>query len=397
MNTIRKISPLILIAVGSLPAQVFAHGTEDEHQKEVLWANVFFYGMLGISILLLIAFLVSRSKAARLKHVRAQEERVRRNQLTRLSNILKWATLLSLSALVVSGVVVFNANKTGEVSEPRLLDRISIDHAHGMSYSADGSKLFFAVHDGLRVYENGQWSLPAGEKHDYMGFSMVDDGFYSSGHPAPGSNKKNPFGIVKSTNEGESFEPLALYGEIDFHGMSVGYQSHAIYVFNPLPNQAMSELGLHYSTDEAKSWTKSKVEGLVGQPATLAVHPTDSGTMAVGTDQGIFVSTNYGDSFTRISSIGEGTSVFFNLKGTLYAAGIQLEPSLVAIDLARGSIQNLNIPPMTNDAIAFIGQHPARPNEMAIMTFQNDAYVTQDGAATWTSIIAKGRGTSKPQ
>ncbi|MBN2981809.1 hypothetical protein [Cohnella algarum] len=92
-----------------------------------------------------------------------------------------------------------------------------------------------------------------------MGFSMVDDGFYSSGHPARGSKKKNPFGIVKSTDEGRSLETLTLYGEVDFHGMSVGYKSHTIYIFNLEPNSAIETTGLNYSTDEAKSWTMSEM------------------------------------------------------------------------------------------------------------------------------------------
>lgn len=65
---------------------------------------------------------------------------------------------------------------------------VELEHIHGMGYSSDGDKLYFASHDGLRVYVQGQWIQPEGEKHDYMVFSMADDRIYSSSHPSPGSN-----------------------------------------------------------------------------------------------------------------------------------------------------------------------------------------------------------------
>jgi hypothetical protein len=34
---------------------------------------------------------------------------------------------------------------------------------------------------------DGKWKEAPGEMHDYLGFSMADNGFYSSGHPAPGT------------------------------------------------------------------------------------------------------------------------------------------------------------------------------------------------------------------
>jgi hypothetical protein len=63
-------------------------------------------------------------------------------------------------------------------------------HIHGLGYSSDGKRLFIPVHNGLKVHADGKWSDAPGEKHDYMGFSIADNGFYSSGHPAVGSCSK---------------------------------------------------------------------------------------------------------------------------------------------------------------------------------------------------------------
>lgn len=395
MKLTKKIPPVLFFALLSFPGQMLAHGSEEEHRKEVIWTNVLFFGTLGLFALLLITFLLARKKVNMLTNAKGTEDRERRIQLKRALNGLKWASVAAFVVVIVSGVAIA-ANKQGQgVTEPVSMQEVSIDHAHGMSYSPDGNKLFFAVHDGLRVYENGQWILPSGEKHDYMGFSMVDDGFYSSGHPAPGSSKKNPFGVVKSMDEGKSFETLTLYGEIDFHGMSVGYKSHAIYVFNPSPNKEMREPGLHYSTDEAKTWTKSKVVGLEGQPAALAVHPTNQAIVAVGTDQGTFMSKDRGNQFEKIGPRMQTTALFFNVEGELYAGGLNPQPALARINLESNESQDINIPVMTEDAIAFIGQSPVNNQEVSIMTFNNDVFISSDGGANWTTIVEKGKGKSK--
>jgi hypothetical protein len=395
MKHMRKLPPVLFFALLSFPTQMLAHGSEEEHQKEVLWTNVLFYGTLGLFVLLFLTFLFARKKVNTLKNAKGKEARERRSQLSKAVKGLKWASVVAFAAVVLSGIVLVGNLQGERIAEPVSLKEVSIDHAHGMSYSPDGNKLFFAVHDGLRVYENGQWILPAGEKHDYMGFSMVDDGFYSSGHPIRGSNKKNPLGIIKSTDEGKSFETLALYGEIDFHGMSVGYNSHAMYVFNPSPNQEMRETGLHYSTDEAKTWTQSKVSGLEGDPSAITAHPTNESIVAVGTNKGVYISKDYGNQFEKFGPPMQASSLFFSVEGELYAAGLSPQPVLVRTNLESNESQYLNIPEMTEDAIAFIGQSPVHNQQLSIMTFNNDVYISADSGANWATIVEQGKGTSE--
>src|SRR3546814_19465798 len=45
-------------------------------------------------------------------------------------------------------------------------------------------------------------------EHDYMGFATTREAFYSSGHPAAGSNLINPFGLIKSTDAGKTWRQL---------------------------------------------------------------------------------------------------------------------------------------------------------------------------------------------
>ncbi|MBN2981806.1 F510_1955 family glycosylhydrolase [Cohnella algarum] len=304
---------------------------------------------------------------------------------------VKWIAITAIIAVVFSGC------SSEGIMESKELKEVELEHVHGLGYSPDGNKLFFASHDGLRVYEKGQWIQPAGEKHDYMGFSMVDDGFYSSGHPASGSKKKNPFGIVKSTDEGKSLEPLTLYGEVDFHGMSVGYKSHAIYLFNLEPNSAIETLGLHYSTDEAKTWTMSEMKGLNGNPTALAVHQTEESVVALGTDQGVFVSKDYGQHFEKLSSDMQVSSLSFTAKGDLLAGGVEQQAVLFKFNLESKKAEQLEIPVMTNDAIAHIAQNPINEQDISIMTIGNNAYTSTDFGKNWTKILDQGKGVSAPK
>lgn len=92
-------------------------------------------------------------------------------------------------------------------------ESVEFTHIHGLGFTADGEKAYIPAHDGLRVFENGEWKnveKGEGQLHDFMGFTMTSEGFYSSGHLSIQSNYENPFGLIKSIHEGESLELLNL-------------------------------------------------------------------------------------------------------------------------------------------------------------------------------------------
>lgn len=309
------------------------------------------------------------------------------NRIKGLQNV----GLLIIPAILALAVV---GCSNGGGTERKQLKQVEMEHIHGIGYSPDGQKLYFAAHDGLRLYEKGQWIQPAGEKHDYMGFSLVDDGFYSSGHPAPGSEKKNPLGIVKSRDEGKSLEPLTLYGETDFHGMSVGYKSHTIYLFNTEPNNLIQTLGLHYSMDEGKTWTRSKMNGLDGNPTAIAVHPSDNAAVALGTEKGVFVSRDFGQRFEPLSTDMQVTSLAFDGNNKLLVGATRNEPVLIQIDMTDQKEARLDLSVMDRDAIAFIARNPVDEREISIVTFGNNAYTSRDFGQNWIKFVDQGQGKS---
>jgi hypothetical protein len=50
----------------------------------------------------------------------------------------------------------------------------------------------------------------------------------------------------------------------------------------------------------------------------------------------------------------------------------------------------LTLPPLTDDAVAYIAQNPARRREYAIATFERSVYLSKDGGNTWSQIAARG-------
>ncbi|MEW9670128.1 F510_1955 family glycosylhydrolase [Ammoniphilus sp. 3BR4] len=272
-------------------------------------------------------------------------------------------------------------------------DSVELTHVHGLGYSGDGEQIIIPAHDGLRIYSDGHWHVPEGPKHDYMGFSSVDNGFYSSGHPEPGSDLKNPFGIVKSSDQGINLEILDLHGEVDFHEMAVGYKTHAIYVMNHEPNSEMKAPGLYYTQDESKTWNKSDMNGVEGEHFVLAVHPTEESIVALGSEKGLFISKDYGQNFEKIGS-NQVTALQYNLKGDLYVGGYNGQALLLQLDGSLNQIKEFNIPPLEKDAVAYFAENPKNEKEMVFATYNKNVFLSQDQGNTWEKIADQGEGES---
>ena len=271
---------------------------------------------------------------------------------------------------------------------------VTLMHVHGLAWSTDGRRLMVPGHHGLAVYENGAWSKAPGPEHDYMGFSATAKHLYSSGHPAPGSGLTNPFGLIRSKDGGRTWQKLGLEGETDFHLLATGWNTNAIYVWNPEPSSRMRRVGLHCTFDEGKTWSAPRAAGLEGEPHALAVHPADPKTVAVVTSAGIYLSRDAGERFQAVASGVQGLSVFFDLNGKdlLYGA-YKGRPILVRAPLGPAKAEELSLPPLRNDAVAYIAQNPVARGEYAIATFERSVYVSRDAGGTWAMIADRGKAT----
>ncbi len=270
-------------------------------------------------------------------------------------------------------------------------DGVMLTHVHGLAYSAEGKRLMIPSHHGLAIYENGRWSKAPGPAHDYMGFAATSKNLYSSGHPAPGSGLVNPFGLIRSRDGGRTWEKLGLEGETDFHLLAASWNTNAIYVWNPEPSSRMKAPGLHHTLNDGVEWKRAPAQGLSGEPHAIAVHPDTASTLAVATSHGLFLSRDFGERFTRIASGEEGLSVFFDLNGEdLWYASFDGRPHLARMPLGGSHPVKVSLPPLREDAVAYIAQNPAHRLEYAIASFKRSVYLSKDGGQSWRQIADRG-------
>lgn len=269
---------------------------------------------------------------------------------------------------------------------------ITLKHIHGLSFSADGTQLFIPSHDGLAIHSKDGWSVAPGPRHDYMGFAVTREFFYSSGHPAPGSPLQNPFGLIKSPDGGQTWQSLGLAGEADFHLLATGYQTNAVYVVSAAPNSRMPQPGLYVTTDDGNHWQQASKSGLsAGRLRSLAVHPTQAQVVAVGGDNGLYLSQDSGENFQRLVEGIRVLAIFFAFDGdSLWFSSLAEQPTLTRRHWQTGASVALTLPPLHRDAVSYIAQNPTNQQEWAIATFKRNVYLSSDHGQTWRQIAKQG-------
>lgn len=264
-----------------------------------------------------------------------------------------------------------------------------VEHIHGVGYAGNQNAAFFAAHDGLKVYENGQWYKTKHENNDYMGFSATEDGFYSSGHPGADSKLPNPIGIKKSTDLGKTLYNIALEGETDFHTISAGYSNEVLFALNPEKNSIMEANKFYRSEDGGKTWTMVKASGLDDEVMNVAVHPTNGKIIAAAGSKGIYLSQDKGESFEPVTGEVMGTVVSIS-EESLWYGSYNGEPRLVKRTLADGKEESIPLPDMDEDAILYFAQNPKNKKEKTFATYNGNIYLTADDAKTWKLLVKEG-------
>lgn len=272
---------------------------------------------------------------------------------------------------------------------------IELRHAHGIGYSADGSRILIPNHYGIAVYSEGRWSKLQGPEHDYMGFVVARDFIFTSGHVARSRGSSNPLGLLRSADGGNSWAALGFEGIAEFHLVAAGYFTNAVYIYNTDANAVMPRAGLYRMVGERLvGWRSAAGRGLKGEPAMLSAHPTHPGTIAVATSTGLYVSQDGGEDFRAVLAGIRTTAVRCMLDGEALLVGTLegKKPGLLRLGIDGGLRMALALPPFGRDAVANIAQNPVRRAELALISFERAVYVSPDAGATWKRI-ARPRGT----
>lgn len=304
-----------------------------------------------------------------------------RNRMREPSQVARWVARAAAWSLCALAVIANQANATP-----------SLTHIHGLAFSIDGQQLMVSSHGGLAAYASGRWSRTAAPAHDFKGLAPTHDGIYGSGHPAPDSAAPDPMGLMKSQDGGATWRPLGLAGESDFHTLAASHATNAIYVANREANSRMAGPGIYYTLSDGQTWQRAADKGRGYMLHGLAVHPTNPAVVAAATDDGLYLSRDWADSFAWLAGGRVVIAARFTLDGRhLWFSSYTDKPALARVALAAGgAAEEIPIPLHSEDAVAYIAQNPVRRDEFAIATFRRSVFLTKDKGASWTQIAAEG-------
>lgn len=295
-----------------------------------------------------------------------------------------WIILISIKVILIVGILalVFIPRHAGKGS-------IQFTEMHGLGYTKNGV-LIMSVKSGLALYNNGKWSKSIKKQNHYTGFSMVTNGFYSSGTT---SNHSNPLGIVKVTNNGKNVSSQSLSGKANFQKIAAGYYSEALYVYNPSSNSIMPKKGLYYSLDKGKTWTFSGPANIKGQISAIAVDPKQKNKVAVGTDQGVFYSQDYGKTFKQYLKGNKVTALSYGFNHELLVATFDGQSSLSRLDPSNGgAAYEVDLSSVEREPILYIAENPNDVQQVVIAIKNKDVFYTNTMGKNWSYLAKNGQG-----
>lgn len=207
------------------------------------------------------------------------------------------SVVVMIGGLVAALVIVFSRdNSPAPISD---VDPVAADpgpiHVHGLGINPVDRSLFIATHTGL-------WRTAPGEtraervgdnQQDTMGFTIIGKGrFLGSGHPDQQQYRDEGLppllGLIESTDGGQSWEPISLLGEADFHVLRS--KGNRIYGFDATNERLM------FSRDAGRTWTERR------PPAPLfdmAVNPSNLSHLIASSEAGLWTSANEGRTWAR--------------------------------------------------------------------------------------------------
>lgn len=294
--------------------------------------------------------------------------------------MLKSTTLLAMrpgaiAAFATALLLLGCGEANDQPSAPATPSDPGVIHIHGLGRNPADDALFIATHTGLfRVASRDRTAeRVAGLYQDTMGFTVVGpDHFLGSGHPGSIENDPPFLGLIESRNAGNTWRPISLRGDVDFHVLEA--QGRTVYGFgSDWDTRAARFLR---SDDAGRTWTRlAPPEGLLG----LAIDPQDSRvSVALGEQRG-WVSRDGGASWRPLPIPG-GMVTWTR------------ELGLIAVDLG-GVVRSASEPTSEWNEV---GQLPGTPaalegvgDELLAASHEARVVSSRDGGQTWRDLMKR--------
>ena len=310
------------------------------------------------------------------------------------------ALLTGIMLLVASGCSNTGQEHKKQVQEKKAkvnydivqANSIKVGQILGIGYPGNDFSLYAATDEGLKMYNGSNWFETTTNDSDYFGFQAVSDGFIASGHPQKGSGLKDPLGIIKSVNKGESISKLSFYGQSLFHFVGASYSGQGLYVINEEPNDKLGQ-GVNYSTDNGLTWKKSALKNFDADSyGMIAVHPKNGNIVAISTRTGIYYSTDNGNTMKQITDPFMVTALTFSGDTILFSSVENKKVQLKTLNPVTGEQKSIAFPFLDYDnPITYLAVNPKDPNQIAFTTYKNDLYESIDGGVKWNNPMINGK------
>jgi hypothetical protein len=232
-----------------------------------------------------------------------------------------------------------------------------LEHIH--SVATDGDDFFLASHHGLYLWAEDSWHLQ-GDEFDVMGLAIDEGVFYASGHPGPTQEFPDPLGILISTDEGQTWTPQVLTGEVDFHLLEAVRSSFV----GVAANYGVAVA----SRDAGRTWSTLNPPPLT----SLAVNPLNSKEVLVASEGLLHESTDMGATFTPLPS---PAGVVF-VEWTQSTVFLATDSTLYEGPNTEGPFSPLN---QTFTSIAAIGAHASA----VIVLDEQGVHVSRDAGKSF--------------
>jgi photosystem II stability/assembly factor-like uncharacterized protein len=248
-------------------------------------------------------------------------------------------------------------------------------HVHGLGVNPADGALFIATHTGLyRVADDEQEAARVGDRYqDTMGFTVIGPNrFLGSGHPDLNEAREKGLpphlGLIESNDSGESWQPISLQGEADFHVLR--FAGQRVYGYDASNDRLLA------SSDRGRSWSELAKPGpLVDLAVARGAPETIIAASSGGLQDGLFESGDGGETWRRVRK----------------AVGLLAwpKPKRLYIVVTGGQVFRSNNGGRTLDHRGEIGGQPAAflaagPDELYAALHDGTIKRSVDGGATWS-------------
>lgn len=235
------------------------------------------------------------AKKSRQTPTRTVQNPQKRTQKSGLSARTVLATLVVGGLLIGVGVFALARSKDGADGSGSA-DTGPV-HVHGLGINPADQTLVIATHTGtFGLASDAKKAERIGEsRQDTMGFTVAGPNYFlGSGHPDLGEavEKNLPplLGLIESRDAGNTWQPISLSGEADFHVLR--FAGRRVYGYDASNDRLLVSL------DRGRTWTEAT------RPAPLldvAVDPTNADRAVASGEGGLYLTRDSGRTWTRLA------------------------------------------------------------------------------------------------